>query len=67
MIPAQEIDGEMWIRASDHHLAMKSAKREWVGLTAEEIWSDGSRMGLSEDGIRRFAREIEAKLKEKNT
>jgi len=43
-----------------------AAKREWQGLTDEEIWSDGSRMGLSEDGIRRFAREIEAKLKEKN-
>lgn len=42
-------------------------QREWQGLTDEEIWSDGSRMGLSEDGIRRFAREIEAKLKEKNT
>ena len=42
-------------------------RREWVGLTDEEIWSDGSRMGLSEGGIRRFAREIEAKLKEKNT
>jgi len=42
-------------------------RREWQGLTDEEIWSDGSRMGLSEDGIRRFAREIEAKLKEKNT
>ena len=41
-------------------------QREWQGLTDEEIWSDGSRMGLSEDGIRRFAREIEAKLKEKN-
>jgi hypothetical protein len=41
--------------------------REWQGLTDEEIWSDGSRMGLSEGGIRRFAREIEAKLKEKNT
>jgi len=44
-----------------------SHQREWQGLTDEEIWSDGSRMGLSEDGIRRFAREIEAKLKEKNT
>jgi|GEM_PF-6858162 len=42
-------------------------RREWQGLTDEEIWSDGSRMGLSEGGIRRFAREIEAKLKEKNT
>lgn len=44
-----------------------SNRREWQGLTDEEIWSDGSRMGLSEGGIRRFAREIEAKLKEKNT
>ena len=41
-------------------------KREWQGLTDDEIWSDGSQMGLWEDGIRRFAREIEAKLKEKN-
>ena len=41
-------------------------QREWQGLTDEEIWPVGSRMGLSEDGMRRFAREIEAKLKEKN-
>jgi hypothetical protein len=41
-------------------------KRKWQGLTDDEIWSDGSQMGLSEDGIRRFAREIEAKLKERN-
>jgi hypothetical protein len=42
-------------------------KREWVGLTDEEIWSNGSRLSLSERGIREFARAIEAKLKEKNT
>lgn len=42
-------------------------QREWQGLTDEEIWSDGSTMGLSEAGIRKFARAIEAKLKEKNT
>jgi hypothetical protein len=41
-------------------------KREWVGLTDEEIWSNGSRLSLSERGIREFARAIEAKLKEKN-
>ena len=40
---------------------------QWQGLTDEEIWSDGSTMDLSEDGIRNFARAIEAKLKEKNT
>jgi Fe-S-cluster containining protein len=39
---------------------------EWVGLTDEEIWSNGSRLSLSESGIREFARAIEAKLKEKN-
>ena len=42
-------------------------KRQWQGLTDEEIWSDGSTMDLSEDGIRNFARAIEAKLREKNT
>lgn len=41
--------------------------RQWQGLTDQEIWSDGSTMDLSEDGIRNFARAIEAKLKEKNT
>ena len=41
-------------------------KREWVGLTDEEIWSNGSRLSLSERGIREFARAIESKLKEKN-
>ena len=39
---------------------------EWVGLTDEEIWGSGSRLSLSERGIREFARAIEAKLKEKN-
>ena len=38
----------------------------WVGLTDEEIWSNGSRLSLSERGIREFARAIEARLKEKN-
>ena len=42
-------------------------QREWQGLTDEEIWTSGSRIGLSDDGIRKFARAIEAKLKEKNT
>lgn len=40
---------------------------EWVGLTDAEIWGSGSRLSLSERGIREFARAIEAKLKEKNT
>ena len=44
----------------------EAQQREWVGLTDEEIWSNGSRLSLSESGIREFARAIEAKLKEKN-
>ena len=41
-------------------------QRTWVGLTNEEIASVGySKNPL--DGIRSFARAIEAKLKEKNT
>jgi hypothetical protein len=50
----------------DIPLYTTSPKREWVGLTDEEIWSNGSRLSLSERGIREFARAIEAKLKEKN-
>lgn len=43
------------------------ASPQWQGLTDQEIWSDGSTMDLLEDGIRNFARAIEAKLKEKNS
>ena len=46
--------------------ALYRAPTEWVGLTDDEIWSNGSRLSLSERGIREFARAIEAKLKEKN-
>jgi hypothetical protein len=45
----------------------KVTPKQWVGLTDEEIWGSGSRLSLSESGIREFARAIEAKLKEKNT
>jgi len=44
----------------------EAQQREWVGLTDEEIWGNGSRLSLSERGIREFARAIESKLKEKN-
>ena len=30
-------------------------QREWQGLTDEEIWTGGSRIGLSDDGILKFA------------
>jgi hypothetical protein len=36
---------------------------EWVGLTDEEIWAEGADNVLDVY----FARDIEAKLKEKNT
>lgn len=54
------------LRKANHALADELSQRQWIGLTDEEIWSDGSVMGLSGDGIRKFARAIEAKLKEKN-
>ena len=38
-------------------------KREWQGLTDEEIWEQGADNVLDVG----FARDIEAKLKEKNT
>jgi hypothetical protein len=56
--------GEAWIAQDGPLLA---TKREWVGLTDEEIWGSGSRLSLSERDIREFARAIETKLKEKNT
>jgi hypothetical protein len=47
-------------------------KREWVGLTDEEIWETVSRIGTSDSDVNPYAkladaRAIEAKLKEKNT
>ncbi|NBW17119.1 MAG: hypothetical protein EBR82_54995 [Caulobacteraceae bacterium] len=55
-----------WPIAGDAVYTTPQPQREWVGLTDEEIWSNGSRLSLSERGIREFARAIEAKLKEKN-
>ena len=42
------------------------AKREWVGLTDEEIWTVLQFRGYNPDTIE-IAKAIEAKLKEKNT
>jgi hypothetical protein len=36
MIPAKEFEGELWIKASDHHRAIKTAQRSWVGQPAQE-------------------------------
>jgi hypothetical protein len=46
-----------------HSFARALMKREWVGLTDEEIKQIAIDTPI--DGIR-FARELEAKLKEKN-
>jgi hypothetical protein len=42
-------------------------KREWVGLTEEEIWELAANCLDSVAGRLQFSRTIEAKLKEKNT
>jgi len=80
MIPAKEIDGELWIKASDHHQAIKEAlaQPEHIGFMDSKLnpiqrqW-----VGLTEDellhigvatGLERAAVEmISNKLKEKNT
>ena len=62
-----EYDHQVQAAAELRRLYELKHPRQWQGLTDEEIWSDGSTMDLSEDGIRKFARVIEAKLKEKNT
>ena len=71
-------------RPGVYEVKVESAKkREWVGLTDEEVEDDweritghsifggdkaeGRTMYLSPDEVREFARYIEAKLKEKNT
>jgi hypothetical protein len=64
-------------------ISSKPAKREWVGLTDEQVedeWeritghsifggarSEGRAMYISPDEVIEFSRAIEAKLKEKNT
>ena len=42
-------------------------KREWVDLTDDEVWKIYGITGLGNGMALRFARAIEAKLKEKNT
>jgi len=54
-------------RATDYAGAFMRSKREWVGLTDEEIWGEGSSLPLSKEGIVAFVRSIESNLKEKNT
>ena len=47
-----------------------TGKREWVGLTDEDIGNEYVRFEVTKGGFNRFeyaVRAIEAKLKEKNT
>jgi hypothetical protein len=80
MIPAKEIDGELWVKASDHQPVIdKSAairiatslgwspQRTWVGLTNEDTFEIGERLGLADVAWIDLMKAIEAKLKEKNT
>ena len=53
-------------------LDLSGVKREWVGLTDEEIWKAISRIGTSDSDVNPYAkladaRAIEQALKEKNT
>ena len=43
---------------------MEFKRREWVGLTDDEIWQEWS---SPKDSAIEFARAVEAKLREKNT
>jgi hypothetical protein len=45
MIPAKEIDGELWVKASDHHQAIKEAlaQQELVVLQYPQIDIDWQR------------------------
>jgi hypothetical protein len=66
MIPAKEFEGELWIKASDYHRAIKTTQRPWVGLTNEErdrfVYIDAK----DKKRFRKYGAEIEQILKEKN-
>jgi len=71
MIQAKEIDGELWIKASDFHKAIKDAQRPWVGLTDEEIkefeiWQDNREEEVGWCNPSEIVAYIDSKLKGKN-
>ena len=63
MVPAKEFEGELWIKAADFHWQ----KKEWVGLTDDEVMSLLPGAVRLPPGWADTVRAIEAKLKEKNT
>ncbi len=62
MILAKEFEGELWIKAADY----QRQKKEWVGLTDEEIHNIEQECDQKFEDYFEFANAIEAKLKEKN-
>ena len=65
------IDGMQKQMQSSVDKAVNGMTRQWVGLTDEEIWeNDSYKVAITDQETRwlyRFARAIEAKLKERNT
>jgi len=66
MILAKEIDGELWVKASDHHRLIKDAQRTWVGLTDEELSEVYNQADWDTVNGWEYERAIEAKLRSKN-
>lgn len=62
MIPAKEFEGELWIKASDHHRAIKTTQRPLIDLTDED-WNEIEDMPDTFDQGVAWA---QAKLKERN-
>ena len=61
-----------WVIGKDEKSVPRKSKRQWVGLTEDEIWGAIDRIGTSDSNINPYqilndARAIEAALKKKNT
>ena len=64
------MEGRLHGQTDAFKFAWKAAKKEWVGLTDEEImqiWGGIIKYAPSEMRIKDFARAIESKMKEINT
>jgi hypothetical protein len=60
MIPAKEIDGELWIKASDHHQAIKEALAQPAPVQEPVAWNVidpfGNIVATEKNAIRGWAR-----------
>jgi len=65
--PVQDIEHCIWARNGNTPCPNTAAQQQWVGLTDEQIEElfQGA-AGADEEVVHRFARAIEAKLREKN-